>query len=193
MKSAFSPWDFFHAFEIKFKLFFLSGHKAKYDQNGNLVTHPKGHEITYNNRGHVSSVQLGSKTVTYLYDDKGRLISRQVDNEIMQFFYGHIGQPHLISHVYKPQEGQLTSLIYHEGRLIFVADDSNEYYVVTDINGSPLLILTAEGQIVKEVTRTPFGLVTYDSNQDLLVPIGFHGGYYDSLVNLVHFQVRLSH
>ena len=70
-----------------------------------------------------------------------------------------------------------------------MARDGQEYYVVTDRNASPLLILTTEGAIVKEITRTPYGEVTYDSKQGLEVPLGFQGGIHDPLVNLVHFQV----
>ena len=89
------------------------------------------------------------------------------------------------------QQGKLTSLIYGpDDRLIFMGQDNHDYYVVTDRNGSPLLILTPDGTIVKEITRTPYGEVTYDSNQNLEVPIGFQGGYYDVLVKFVHFQVN---
>ena len=86
----------------------------------------------------------------------------------------------------------MTSLIYGpDDRLIFMGQDNHDYYVVTDRNGSPLLILTPDGTIVKEITRTPYGEVTYDSNQNLEVPIGFQGGFYDVLVKFVHFQVTI--
>lgn len=178
------------------KSFLLLGPKVRYDANGNVITHLKGAEMTYDTRGHLSSVTIGASiTINYYYDHLGRLIAHtgQSEGEWTQFFYAHHGKPHLISHVYNPQTGILTSLIYNqEDRLIFMAREQSEYYVVTDRNGSPLLILTADGNIVKEITRTPYGDVTYDSNQNLEVPIGFQGGYYDNLVNLVHFQVSLN-
>lgn len=145
--------------------------------------------MSYDTRGRLSSVTLGSSiTIKYHYDHRGRLLARNSNGDLTQYFYS-AHKPNLISHVYKPQTGQLTTLLYnHQDRLIFMAIDNQEFYVTTDKNGSPLLVLTPDGGIIKEITRTPYGDVTYDSNQNLEIPLGFQGGYYDNLVNLVHFQ-----
>ena len=172
---------------------FFSGPKVRYDENGHVISHIKGLEMDYNSRGHLAKVKLARSTIEYFYDHRGRLISRKSSSGLTQFFYGYEGKPHLLSHLYKPHEGSLTTLVYGpDDRLIFMAEDAKEYYVVTDRLGSPLLLLTPEGLVVKEMTRTPYGELTYDSNQSLEVPLGFQGGLFDSLLNLVHFQVRIS-
>ena len=79
----------------------------RYDENGNVISHMKGAEMTYDSRGHLASITLGTRTsVSYLYDHTGRLIARfgPEDQDITQFFYAHEGKPHLISHVYKPHQ-----------------------------------------------------------------------------------------
>ena len=162
----------------------------RYDENGYVINHIKGMEMRYDSRGHLAKVKLGRNVIEYFYDHEGRLISRKNSESITQFFYGYEGKPHLLSHLYKPHEGSLTTLVYGpDDRLIFMAQDAEEYYVVTDRLGSPLLLLTPQGLVVKEMTRTPYGELTYDSNQSLDVPLGFQGGLFDSLLNLVHFQV----
>ena len=118
------------------------------------------------------------------------MLAKFKNDDISQFFYAYRDKPHLLSHVYKPREGSLVSLVYdHQDRLIFMSRDTQEFYIVTDRNGSPLLAITPEGIIMKELTRTPYGQVTYDSNRNLELPIGFHGGIYDNDVRLIHFQV----
>ena len=170
--------------------FQFSGGKVRYDENGHVTSHIKGMEMRYDSRGHLAKVKLGRNVIEYFYDHRGRLMSRKNSESLTQFFYGYEGKPHLLSHLYKPHEGSLTTLVYGpDDRLIFMAQDAVEYYVVTDRLGSPLLLLTPEGLVVKEMTRTPYGELTYDSNQSLDVPLGFQGGLFDSLLNLVHFQV----
>ena len=165
----------------------------RYDESGNVITHFKGFEMAFGAFGRLVKVALGpGKTIEYLYDHLGRLMARLDRDDVTQFFYAFQDKPYLISHAYKPISGSLTSLLYGpDDRLIYISRDERDYYVVCDRQASPILVLTAdEGTVVKEITRTPFGDVTYDSNQNLELPVGFQGGYYDALTKLVHFQVR---
>ena len=96
---------------LKYNFFFFlsTGPKVRYDENGNVISHMKGAEMTYDTRGHLSKVTLGTRTsVSYYYDHHGRIIARfgPEDMDITQFFYAHEGKPHLISHVYKPHQGK---------------------------------------------------------------------------------------
>ena len=50
------------------------------------------------------------------------------------------------------------------------------YYVVTDTVGSPILFFSPDGSLSKEISRSPYGHVTYDSNPSIRVPIGLFGG-----------------
>ena len=148
------------------------------------------HNTFFYSKGQVISINANGNKIEYSYDYKGRLLAKFKNDDISQFFYAYRDKPHLLSHVYKPREGSLVSLVYdHQDRLIFMSRDTQEFYIVTDRNGSPLLAITPEGIIMKELTRTPYGQVTYDSNRNLELPIGFHGGIYDNDVRLIHFQV----
>ncbi len=73
---------------------------------------------------------------------------------------------------------------------MFADVDQRRYYVVSDRSGSPWLFLTPTGKIVREIGRTPYGHVTFDSEKHLGVPIGFAGGIYDPVTQLVHIQVK---
>ena len=161
-----------------------------YDYNGFVIGHINGGIISYNSRGNVALINANGNQIEYLYDHNGRLVAKFKNEDISQYFYAHENKPGLLSHVYKPREGSLISLVYdHQDRLIFMSRDTQEFYIVSDRSGSPLLAITPEGIIMKEITRTPYGKVTYDSNRNLDIPIGFHGGIYDDDVQLIHFQV----
>ena len=170
----------------------FKGSKVTYDANGYVISPINGGTIEYNSRGKVKRINANGNQIEYMYDQNGRLAAKFKNDDISQFFYAHHNKPHLLSHVYKPREGSLVSLVYdHQDRLVFMSRDTQEFYVATDRNGSPLLAITPEGVVMKELTRTPYGHVTYDSNRNLDVPIGFHGGILDNDVNLIHFQVLI--
>ena len=48
--------------------------------------------------------------------------------------------------------------------------------MVTDTIGSPILFFSPAGDLVKEISRSPYGHVTYDSNPGIRVPIRLFGG-----------------
>ena len=50
------------------------------------------------------------------------------------------------------------------------------FYVVCDTAGSPFLHFSSDGTLVKEVSRSPYGHITYDSNPSIKIPIGIFGG-----------------
>ena len=52
----------------------------------------------------------------------------------------------------------------------------NRFYVGTDTLGSPLAVFKANGQLLKQVDRTPYGRTTHDSNPTLRLFIDFNGG-----------------
>ena len=95
------------------------------------------------------------------------------------------------SHVYNNREGSLVSLIYDdEDRLIFARVNEQNYYVVTDRKGSPNLFFTPTGKVVREIERTVYGDILSDTNNQIIVPVGFAGGIYDHMTQLTHIQVR---
>ena len=87
--------------------------------------------------------------------------------------------------------GRLTSLVYDDqDRLMFADVEQRRYYVVSDRIGSPCLFMTPTGKIIREIVRTPYGHVIADSEKLLGVDIGFAGGIYDPVTQLVHLQVK---
>jgi RHS repeat-associated protein len=65
------------------------------------------------------------------------------------------------------------------------------FYVASDQNSSPLAFFDINANVVKQVSRTPFGKVTKDTNAEFYVPIGYHGGIVDPNTNLVYIKSRL--
>ena len=60
----------------------------------------------------------------------------------------------------------------------------------TDHLGSPRVISTANGSLVKTISYDSYGNVISDSNPDFTIPFGFAGGLQDSDTGLVRFGYR---
>jgi teneurin len=54
-----------------------------------------------------------------------------------------------------------------------------------------LAYFDVNGNVVKQIKRTPFGKVIKDTNPEFYVPIGFYGGLMDPNTNLVYIKNRL--
>ena len=57
-----------------------------------------------------------------------------------------------------------------------VLSPQDHFYVVCDAVGTPFLYFSSDGALVKEVSRSPYGHITYDSNPEVRSPIGMFGG-----------------
>lgn len=62
----------------------------------------------------------------------------------------------------------------------------SQYYIATDQNGTPILLLNRFGEVAREMMRSPFGQIIYDSNPYLYMPVDYCGGIQDSQTELVH-------
>ena len=129
----------------------------------------------------------------YFYDDRGRLISWHDERgNVTQYFYANPSTPDLISHVHFPKTGRTFRLLYDERHVLITVETSEQrFYVASDPNGSPLALFDTNGNIIKEIRRTPFGKVTKDSNPDFYLPVDFHGGLLDPNTGLVYLNKRL--
>ena len=56
--------------------------------------------------------------------------------------------------------------------------------------GTPRLFVGPDGKVIKEVVRSSFGKIVYDSFPCLQVPIGFAGGLEDRDTRLIRFHWR---
>lgn len=64
------------------------------------------------------------------------------------------------------------------------------FYVASDQNGSPLALFDTNGNIIKELRRTPFGRITRDSNPDFFLPVDYQGGIPDPHTSLLYLNKR---
>lgn len=131
--------------------------------------------------------------IWYFYDDRGRLVSWNDDREnITQFFYANPKTPDLITHVHFPKAGKTFTFLYDSRNYLMTVETSEQrFYVATDQNGSPLALFDTNGNLVKEMRRTPFGKIIKDTNPDFYLPIDFHGGLFDPNTKLIYLNKRL--
>ena len=167
----------------------------KYDPVGRVVQNAREEYYTYNSLGHLKKAwKAGRFEVDYFYDHHDRLVARK-DNHgnSTQFFYGDVNHPDLVTHVYSPRENRLLHLVYDDAqRLIFFQVNRNQkYYVASDNCGTPLLIFNQNGRIVRELSRSPYGHIVYDSDPYFYLPIDFCGGILDKVCQSLLKQASL--
>ncbi|XP_021940923.1 teneurin-m isoform X3 [Zootermopsis nevadensis] len=164
-----------------------------YDGRGFVVRRGE-QKYRYNSRAQLIHAFERDKFQTwYFYDDHGRLISWHDERgNVTQYFYANPSTPDLISHVHFPKSGRTFRLLYDERHVLITVETSEQrFYVASDPNGSPLALFDTNGNIIKEIHRTPFGKVTKDSNPDFYLPVDFHGGLLDPNTGLVYLSKRL--
>ncbi|KAF4518759.1 hypothetical protein B566_EDAN006163 [Ephemera danica] len=161
----------------------------RYDNRGLVVQNARDERFHYNSKGLlVRATKRGRFDVRYYYDHMDRLATRK-DNygNVTQFFYTNQERLHEVSHIYSPRDGKLMSLVYDDrGHLIFAQVYRHKYYVATDQCGTPVMVFNQYGEGVREIMRSPFGHIVYDSNPYLYLPIDFCGGLLDQVTSLVH-------
>ena len=64
------------------------------------------------------------------------------------------------------------------------------YYIQTDHLGSPRVISSANGTVIKTISYDSYGNVISDSNPDFSIPFGFAGGLHDADTKLIRFGYR---
>ena len=147
--------------------------------------------LTYNQLGQLlSAIQEKRYEIHYGYDYRHRLVMRRDhQNNVTQYFYGNPLKPNLITHAFNNAEGKVLSLIYDDSddSLIMLRVNNENFYVACDQTNSPLLVLDHRGQVVKEIHRSPYGHVLFDSNPSFYIPVDFHGGIPDPITNLILF------
>ncbi|XP_074039433.1 teneurin transmembrane protein Ten-m isoform X2 [Leptinotarsa decemlineata] len=164
-----------------------------YDSRGYVVRRGE-QKYRYNSRGQLIHAFERDKFQTwYFYDDKQRLISWNDDKgNITQYFYSNPSTPNLITHVHFPKSGRTFRFLYDSRDIIITVETSEQrFYVASDQNGSPLALFDINGNLIKEIRRTPFGNIQLDTNPDFYLPVDFHGGILDPNTKLVYLNKRL--
>lgn len=156
----------------------------KYDNRGLVVQNAREERFNYNTKGLlVRATKRGRFDVRYYYDHLDRLATRK-DNygNVTQFFYNNQKRPHEVSQIYSPRDGKLMSLVYDDrGHLIYAQVYRHKYYIATDQCGTPIMIFNQYGEGIREIMRSPYGHIVYDSNPYLYLPVDFCGGLLDQV------------
>ncbi|XP_076389159.1 teneurin transmembrane protein Ten-m isoform X2 [Megachile rotundata] len=164
-----------------------------YDSRGFVVIRGE-HKYRYNSRGQLIHASEHKKfQIWYFYDDRGRLVAWNDDREnITQFFYANPKIPDLITHIHFPKSSKTFRFLYDARNFLMTVETSEQrFYVATDQNGSPIALFDTNGNLIKEMRRTPFGKIIKDTNPDFYLPIDFHGGLLDPITKLVYLNKRL--
>lgn len=152
----------------------------------------RGDEVlTYNHLGQLLSARQSKRyEVNYTYDYRNRLVVRRDhQNNVTQYFYGNPRKPNLVTHALNNADGRVLSLLYddHDDSLLMLRVNNEKFYVASDQTQSPLLVFDHRGNVIKEIHRSPYGHILFDSNPGFYLPVDFQGGIPDPLTNLVHF------
>ncbi|XP_071524011.1 teneurin-a-like [Panulirus ornatus] len=161
----------------------------RYDSRGAIVQNAREVTYHYNARGLlVRAAKSGRFNIRYLYDHEDRLVARK-DNfgNVTQFLYTDQRHPDKVTHIYSPRDGNLITLVYDDrGHIIFAQVYRNKYYIATDECGTPLMVFNQYGEVVREMMRSPYGHIMYDSNPYLYLPVDYCGGLLEIRTELVH-------
>ncbi|CAH2062763.1 unnamed protein product, partial [Iphiclides podalirius] len=166
---------------------------SSYDGRGFVIRRGE-QKYRYNSRGQfVHAFERDKFQMWYYYDDRNRLVAWKDDkNNITQFFYTNPQTPNLITHMHYPKAEKTVRFLYDQRDfLTCIETEEQRFYVATDHNGSPLVVFDVNGEIVKEVKRSPFGKIVKDTNPGFYVPVDFHGGLLEYNTNLVYLDNRL--
>ncbi|MEE4174607.1 MAG: RHS repeat-associated core domain-containing protein [Xanthomonadales bacterium] len=144
---------------------------------------------------HAASSELlvatdGNATIYYGYDEQGRRIARQVENDVTIYLYGDLFNPERVTDVVAP-DGTLTQYLYDEaGHVYAVRRDGTWYGVLSDSMGTPLMVVDENATIVDLRIFDPWGRPVLDSNPAFDLALGFAAGLQDADTGLVRFGRR---
>lgn len=149
--------------------------------------------FAYGTRGELLSAHVGEQTVAYSYDALQRRVAKELSvpagQSKVEYLYGDPGNAFRVTAVRSGSE--VTVLFYDEpGSLYAFERAGSRYYVASDLVGTPRLVATSAGQVVRAIDYDAFGEVLFDSDPGFFLPIGFAGGLADPETGLVHLGYR---
>ena len=160
----------------------VEGRQAiKYSNSGALVKRD-GSTFVYNCNNQLVQILCDTCEVTLrkeiLYDTIGRpvlIINHHMKTDVQ-----------LVYNIQEERKWEITSWLDQSNNLVSVTYDNKghmlsfkmaeEYVVVTDNVKTPYIIFDQDGQTYKEMTYSPFGALIDETNEDVKLPIGYHGG-----------------
>lgn len=170
----------------------LGSASITYDGAGRVVTvtEPAG-TTTYewDALGRLAGVRLpDGRHVTYVIDGAGRRIARDLDGERTD---GWLYRGDLEPIAELDADGAVRNVLLHDddSHLVGLVRGGEEYAVVTDQRGSPVLIVDGAGSVVDRAAYDAQGRLVTETAPGTTT-IGFAGGITDPLTGLVHFGAR---
>jgi RHS repeat-associated protein len=180
-----------------------------YDAEDRLLTYGSA-SFTYTASGDTSSQKIGAQKTTYTYDALGNLTATTLPNGTKITYVIDAKN----RRVGKTVNGVLISgFLYDKTSIVAQLNGNNQlvsqfvyatgsaspdymisggatYRIISDVLGSPVLVIdTASGAIVEQISYDEFGNVLTDTNPGFQ-PFGFAGGLYDQDTKLVRFGAR---
>ncbi|NDV23845.1 RHS repeat domain-containing protein [Desulfovibrio sp. JC022] len=162
-----------------------------YDENGDLTGKKDSHGLTcyrYLKNGQLCGVQLpdGSE-IEYRFDKNGFRAEKLIDGKLVQRYYWD----NLVTLSAVKDKSGVTRFRYDEdGDAIGMIRNGQKLLLATDQLGSIFAVADLSGNSVQEVLYDSFGIMIQNSRPELVLPLGFAGGLYDSDTGLVHFGYR---
>ena len=157
-----------------------------YDLIGNPTTY-RDMTVVWENGRQLKSLNDGTNTIEYTYYGTGLRKSKKVGNETITYMYDNSGK--LIK-----EEGENTlEYVYGQDGIIGIIKDNVPYLFRKNIFGDITHIYNENGDIVGKYSYTAFGECTVEldvNNIAMLNPIRYRGYYFDEETSLYYLRSR---
>ncbi|MEH8016483.1 DUF1566 domain-containing protein [Rheinheimera muenzenbergensis] len=167
-----------------------------YDANGRLsqktVTENDVTEATqyqYSSTGRLLAVTTADKAISYRHNALGQRVAKLVDGVVTEKYLWQDLTTLLA--VYNADDTVKQRFEYGLSHTpVSFSQSGQRYYIQTDHLGSPRVISSATGTVIKTLSYDSYGNVISDSNPDFTIQFGFAGGLYDADTQLIRFGYR---
>lgn len=162
-----------------------------YTVNSDGFTTKRGTDtFTWSARGELLSAAVSGGTTTYAYDGFGRRVAMTVGGQTTKYLYGDPQRQLQATAVIEP-DGTLTTFDINDAGVIFgYTRGGTHYNVAADQVGSPMVVTTDAGAVMKTVTYSAYGEVLTDSAPGFKLPIGYAGALPDASTGLLRMGIR---
>uniref|UniRef100_A0AC34QHB9 EGF-like domain-containing protein n=1 Tax=Panagrolaimus sp. JU765 TaxID=591449 RepID=A0AC34QHB9_9BILA len=165
-----------------------------FDENG-WVIQQRDRKFSYDSLGQLVKISSKRGEAVFSYDEKHRVIFRNctVTKKAYNFYYAELGNEKLITHFHDILAKKLWTIYYDPETRPFLmkSSENEEFILVVDAAASLKFVFSTNKMLMKQIDYSPFGEIIYDSNEDLFVPIGFHGHFHDYSANVAFVCQKL--